>query len=148
MNDKIWRTINNYKTIIIYGIGVFGRRCYFDLKDFGQTIKIAVTQTNNKNQHFHGIKVQNLDELLQYKDEAIVIIAVGEKYRDEMETYAKQLGFRNVYSPVIKLHDYNYIKEHPDIDLKKEIADWYEVYTGEIVEIDDPRTFNEKIQWL
>ena len=148
MNYEIRKAVENYEIIIIYGIGVFGRRCYFDIKNLDAQILIAVTQTNNSNKQFHGIKVQNLDELLQYKDEAIVIIAVGEKYRDEMETYAKQLGFRNVYSPVIKLNDYNYIKEHPDINLKKEIADWYEVYTGEIVEIDDSHTFNEKIQWL
>lgn len=147
MNYEIKKAAENFKLVIIYGIGSYGRRCYFDLKDSAQTILTAVTKINS-NQQFHGIKAQNLDTLLQYKKEALVIIAVGEKYRDEMEAYAKKLGFQNVYAPIIKLNDFDYIKENPDIDLKREIEDWYEVYTGSSLNIDDPRTFNEKIQWL
>lgn len=147
MNRIIKEKAGKYKTVIIYGMGVYGRRCWFDLCGSGKTILLAVTKADDK-QWFHGIKVQNLDSLLSYKKEALVIVAVSEKYRNEMEEYAKRLGFQNVYSPVINLNDIDAVKDNPDIDLKTEIMNWYEVYTGKSINLDCPETFNEKIQWL
>lgn len=147
MNEVIKRSAERYETVIIYGIGMYGRRCYFDLRESDTTILIAVTKTDD-NRQFHGEKIQQLDSLLQYKEKALVIVSVSEKYRSEMEEYAKKLGFQNVYSPLIKLDDCDYIKEKQDIELKKEIEEWYEVYTGRVLDLNHPRTFNEKIQWL
>lgn len=147
MNRIIREKAEKYKTVIIYGMGMYGRRCWFDLCESGRTILPAVTQADD-NQQFHGVKVQNLDSLLPYKEETLVIVAVSEKYRSEMEDYAKRLGFQNVYSPEIKLNDMDAVKADPDIDLKTEIMNWYEVYTGKSINLDRPETFNEKIQWL
>ena len=150
MNCIIKKKAENYKTVIIYGIGVYGRRCYFDMIDSGKSnadILLAVTRPND-NQQFHGLNIHKLSALLQYREDALVIVAVSDKYKDEMVDYAKGLGFQNVYSPMIKLNDYDCIKSNPDIDIKKEIANWYEVYTGKSIDLDHPKTFNEKIQWL
>jgi len=147
MNHIIREKASKYKTVIIYGIGVYGRRCYFDLRESGAMILIAVTQTKGE-QQFHGIKIQNIASLVSYKEEALVIIAVSPKYRSEMEDQAARLGFENIYSPEIMLNDIEGIKADPDIDIKTEIMNWYEVYTGKSIDLDCPRTFNEKIQWL
>lgn len=133
--------------MIIYGMGVFGRWCWFDLCGIQATILPAVTQAGNR-QQFHGVKVHNLNSLLSYKKEALVIVAVSEKYRSEMADYAKGPGFQNVYTPEIKLNDVDAVKDNPDIDLKAEIMNWYEVHTGKSIDLDCPKTFNEKIQWL
>ena len=150
MNNNIKEYAKNYKIVIVYGLGIYGRRCYFDVVDLRKRnvrIFLAVTQLNT-NQKFHEEEVYNLNSLIQYKKEALVIISVGDKYRNEMEAYARNLGFLNVYSPIIKLNDIDYIKTNPDIHMKREIMDWYEVYTGKSMDLDHPRTFNEKIQWL
>lgn len=150
MNCIIKKQAENYKTVIIYGIGVYGRRCYFDIMDLagsGVTILLAATRPDD-NQRFHGLCVHRLRSLLQYKEEALVIVAVSDKYKREMEDYAGKLGFQNIYAPVIRLNDDSWVKSNPDFDIRKEISDWYEVYTGKSVDLDHPKTYNEKIQWL
>lgn len=149
MNEKIKQKAKKYNIVIIYGMGLYGRRCYFDLMDLSKShinILLAVTQADNK--QFHGMDICSLHSFVQYKEEALVIIAVSDKFRNEMQAYASQLGFQNIYSPAIELNDYKYIKLHSEKDLKKEIACWYEVYTGKSIDLDHPKTYNEKIQWL
>lgn len=44
--------------------------------------------------------------------------------------------------------DYDYYCSLAPADYKEELEEWYENATGERLNLDDPKTFNEKIQWL
>lgn len=44
--------------------------------------------------------------------------------------------------------DYKFYKNlHPD-NYADELKDWYKLQTGEILNLENPKTFNEKIQWI
>ena len=43
---------------------------------------------------------------------------------------------------------YEYYKNLDKSEYRKELIDWYKFYTGEDLDLDNPKSFNEKIQWL
>jgi len=56
---------------------------------------VAVTSVNNSKMKFHGKVIRNITDLVHYRDVALVIIAVGEKWQKEMVRTLEMNGFRN-----------------------------------------------------
>lgn len=147
MNKHILEKARNYDTVILYGLGRYGRRCFFDLKEYDGRILCAISESA-ENQRFYDIEVMDLASYVPLNPDALVIVAVSDQYRDEMRKFAFDLGFKNVYTPEILLNDPAYIADSDDLDLRKEISEWYEVFVGQPIDIEHPKTYNEKIQWL
>ena len=146
MNEHVLKKIKEYDGIIIYGLGAFGRRAYFDMKDYLGTMLFAVTHAS-PGQVFYGHEVHDLQ---YYIDDVHtpVIVTVKPELRDELKEYALNLGFESVLVPDIKLDDYEYLSQRQEFDLESVLSEWYEAYTGKQIDIRHPRTYNEKIQWL
>lgn len=53
----------------------------------------------------------------------------------------------NVYT-ITNNKDYNYYKKLPTEFYEAELCEWYEKRTGKTLDLLNPKTFNEKIQWL
>lgn len=134
---------DDYDCLIIYGAGARGRRFFID--NYKNYNKVIVAVTDNKGiGDFLGLKVQRLSDLKLYNDKTLVVVATGGETQREMEKYARSLGFRNVSTPQIPdRYDGSYA-----LDIKKEIRYYYAQMVNRILDIDNPRTFNEKIQWL
>ena len=47
-----------------------------------------------------------------------------------------------------KHKDYEYYKKLEHLEYRKALEEWFERRTGEKLNLDNPQTFNEKIQWL
>lgn len=132
-----------YECLIIYGAGVRGKRFYIDNYKKYKKVMVAVTD-NTGISDVLGLKVQNLSDLSGYNDSALVVVATGGDIQREMEEYARSIGFRNVSTPQIPdRYDGSYA-----FDLKKELLYFYAQMMNRLFDIDNPRTFNEKIQWL
>lgn len=147
MNESVLKDIYNYDSIILYGLGAFGRRAYFDLKDYSGAILCAVTHARD-GQEFYGHKVHDIDYYLIDHSDIPVVVTVKKELRDGMGDYATRLGFEKVIVPDIRLDDYDYLSRWETLDLERVISEWYESYTGKKIDIKHPVTFNEKIQWM
>lgn len=147
MNERVLKGLSEYDKIIIYGLGAFGRRAYFDLKNFSGTMMFAVTHAET-GQLFYGHDVHDLEYYAEEYADTPIIVTVKPGFRDEMRCYASKLGFSKVIVPDIRLDDYEYLSGWDRLDLESVLSEWYEAYTGKKIDIKHPRTYNEKIQWL
>ena len=76
-------------------------------------------------ERYKSVKAANINPLLHY------------------EKYGKYQGFR---IDVIK--DYSFYERLPTSEYKKELALWFKEKTGKKLNLNNPQTYNEKIQWL
>ena len=135
-------------SVIIYGVGTRGKRMFFQLRDVIERLFLAVT--DNKSElypDFLGNHIYSLVELTKLRSEAVVIVASAGKSQKEMADYAEKNGFNSILCPIIP-EEYERLKGTKYFDLKKEILEWYAIRKNRWIDIDNPRNFDEKIQWL
>lgn len=78
--------------------GLIGQKIQSMLKEGRVNTKIqyyAVTSLEGNKEEVLGIPVRRIDELSEYRDQALVIISVGKKYVGEVQENLKRLGFRH-----------------------------------------------------
>lgn len=81
--------------IIVYGAGVNGHRLYNILLD-RLVMPICYAVTSGADGYVGDCEIKNIDELDKYKESALIVIAVGEKYENEIVENVKQKGFSYV----------------------------------------------------
>lgn len=87
LRDEVWRYIekdsarreilNKYNTYILYGAGVYARRTFPILEEckmWDKEVLCGVTLLKNKGEKIEGIEIRQMQELLQYKETALVIV--------------------------------------------------------------------------
>ena len=137
-NQLLYDTLNQYQNIIIYGTGDFAHEIYPQLKKMGLKEKISCFAQTEKSDidSIDGIPVVSIHSHICVKSECVVLIAVSEKYTNEI----KQILLNYNYLNIVSLVDYR-------IDYKRKqasfrnlttfeeycecIADWYvKTHTG------------------
>lgn len=94
LNDKETDYIKMYKSIIIYGAGIWARRVIVGLGEKSiDDFVVAVTDNANAGKLL-GNEIHQLNLLDVEHEDTIVILAAGKKYKDEMRKYAESLGFK------------------------------------------------------
>lgn len=94
--NKVDNIIRDYNTIIIYGAGLLGQKMRELLAEGRRNIKVkyfAVTDINGNPEKLFDVPVRKIDELQEYREHALVIISVGQKYRQDVETILKERQF-------------------------------------------------------
>ena len=137
--------------IIIYGAGAVGRQVmsqYYSYIDELELLCFAVSDMTENQKHVLGIPVFKIDDLVQYKNEALVMISVSEKYQQEVTEHVTELGFKNVQYYTEQSKNYKLIDKLIGNDYKKTLTTWYFWVTGEELNWNNLKTYNEKIQWL
>ena len=84
--------------IILYGAGKTGRETQKLLKEGRMNTKIkyfAVTDTAENPDIVLGIPIKSIEDLGEYRENALVIISVGEKYLQEIRFVLKEKGFKH-----------------------------------------------------
>lgn len=95
---KIRNVVDPYNIVILYGAGLLGRRAYQILREGRLNIKVkyfAVTEKKDNPDQMLGVRVLPIDELKEYREEALIIISVGQKFEKEVENNLKEAGFKN-----------------------------------------------------
>ncbi len=83
--------------VIIFGAGLIANDIVQILQN--ENIKInavAVSDLRVAPKMFYGIEIRNIKELVQYKESAIILIGVGEKYCKDVENELKRIGFKSL----------------------------------------------------
>lgn len=92
--DEIRVRMQEVEHIIVYGAGHMGRRTIKELDKLDIAISaVAVTKKNDSKKSVWGHKIYELDELIPYKDNSIVILATTNLYHNEMEGELIKRGF-------------------------------------------------------
>ena len=80
--------------VIIYGAGYAIKDVIEYLNKLcGEVISIAVTRKIGNPKALYGHRVVEIDQLIEYNQEAIVLVAANKKYHDEIQNTLVQLGF-------------------------------------------------------
>lgn len=185
----------NKETIIIYGVGKVTAvllNYFFQRNLLDEIFCIAVYNERNNPDEMRGIPVCGLDDLVEYKDSAEILVAALEGQQGDAALELNKRGFLRAYVignllyaklrkmetsydtdiwqmlevwekkqrilfhaiqriENILLHDRENAGNDKDllyIMYGQELKAWYIRNTGKILNLDHPRSFNEKIQWL
>lgn len=95
---KIEKITKDYDIIIVYGAGIIGKRVQKILKEGRINTKIkyfAVSDMLDNSKIVQGIPVKRINDLLKYREKALVIISVGRKNIQAVESNLKKYNFKN-----------------------------------------------------
>lgn len=148
--------------VCIYGAGNFGTGWAFELINDYALMKVDFyVDTYKAGQNINGIEIKNIDYLKERKDVTICFIALAEEMAIKVYEQLQSNGIEKVFvlsdpSFVDDLDEY--ICEYCDekiieryqklTDDKQYLTRMFKKRMGYELDIENPKTFNEKLQWL
>ncbi len=148
LNDE---NIEESRKIIIYGAGKIGVTVaipYLDKASEYDLLCFAVSDKTANCKEVLGIPVFGIEELVQHKEDAMVLVGVSSKYQEEVQRILDKYGFKKVVYPSWTYSNYRYYSKLRVEKYEDELIRWYSMYTGMILDWQNLRTYNEKLQWL
>lgn len=142
--------VKKYKRAFIYGAGMVGRNVYDylyqnhaieNLEGFLQTEREGEDTYNDIN----IFCIYNV----QMTSEDLLIVAAKRTIRQEMLQVCRELKVQNTIE--IDCFDdrtYDYYSSIPEIAYPTELKAWYQTILGVKLNLKNPGTFNEKINWM
>ena len=97
LEEQKFNQIRNFERVIVYGAGLVGSETIELLEENAIKIDaVAVTSKSGNADQIKGYDIYTIQELSQWKEDAIVILAVVEKYHAAIIENLKENGFINV----------------------------------------------------
>lgn len=91
--------INKFENIIIYGAGIIGKKVAQCLINNNKHIfSFAVSNINTDKQVVMSIDVKSIDDLLEMRENSIILVAVKEKDQFDIISNLQTLKFKNIVS--------------------------------------------------
>ena len=145
--DKDTENLDSGKDIYIYGAGFVGTSYYLRLKDKYNISGFVVTCNSGESDKYLGVPIYDVDDFpFEFKD-IVFIIGVGDNSQDAVIKTLRSKGAGLFAFPAITPISYDFFVDGV-YDMKKELENWYTVITRKEIDINNPITFNEKLQWL
>lgn len=97
---QFFHKIGEYDSIIIYGAGKAGQRFFGMLYNNmlqGKVHCFAVTHTENNAASYMGLPINDIHDLVGYRNKAVVVIAEEERCHKDMLATLKELEFDHVF---------------------------------------------------
>ena len=89
--------LRSEQDIIIYGVGQVGREVLGIFEDYGiRNYHLAVTEKKETDARGLLGRVHPLKDYQPLREQALVVVAVLERLREEMKAEARRLGFQRV----------------------------------------------------
>ena len=143
----LYDELRSYENIIIYGAGLIGRRVLNDLTYCNEPARVlcfAVSKLEDNFDSFKGVPIRLINDLLEYSENSIVVIATTYVYQEEIASNLARLGFKNVVAfPDQISKDEKYFKRLSISERKIELNNWVYQITGRNIEFNCPVTFND-----
>ena len=153
MNSDILKLISEMKmNVYIYGAGVRAKRIYSELtglRTFTETFcGFVVTNPYENSNSLFGYSVIGAEELEE--PESLIIIGLSADKEIEILGSLYKRGFKNVITNRMQQDrsDEGFFKNVKPDKAEDKLREWYENTTGCSLDLSDPKTFNEKLQWL
>ena len=140
--------LNTAKHIVIYGAGFVGKSMLLRLYRRYKVECFVVSRKKKDETECLGIPVKEIMELKYFQDDVVVIIGVGYESQNDVINTLTEYGYNRIVFPYIEPLSYTYYMNCSKLNVKAELQDLYRLRTGEDIDIDHPRTFNQKMQWM
>jgi len=140
--------IKNYENIYIYGNGNVGKFIFAWLvkKQLDFKVRCFFTTDVSDFNVYPPVKLLDKNELLP---QSIILLAGTKKNRIEMINECKKRDITKYKEiSVLDCRDYDYYEALPIKCYPIELRYWYRCATGEELNLDNPISFNEKINWM
>lgn len=134
--------------IVIYGAGLVGKNMFLRLSKRYKIDCFAVSRRRAGENELFGIPIREISEIKYSPEHTAVVMGVSDVYQDDVLRTLQEYGFKNIAFPYIIPLSYDYHADCRGESIKAELADWYRLHTGKDINLDSPKTYNEKIQWL
>lgn len=138
--------LDKAEKIAIYGIGYVGKSCFLRLSGEYRFDCFTVSKLDEMQMEYLGVPVKSIDEL--NPSDTTIVIGVGDSFQDEIVSLLKEKNFTKIVFPYLEPLEYEYYMNTPNLDIRKELILWYQLYVGKKLDLENPKTYNEKIQWL
>ncbi len=144
--------LKDYRRIFIYGAGMVGQYTveYLSERALGPYFSgfiVSEKSTCANISSAKGFLVFSVDEVVVNQHDA-VLVAVTQKYRNEIRTKCKEKHFKNVIEiDVFDDRNYEYYRRIPESLYKYEVGYLYEKELGRKLILNPPQTYNEYINW-
>ena len=139
------------KRTYIYGAGMVGSKVYEYILSKGQEKYIVCFLESNVNsihKHKSGLNVEDVHNVFIENDD-LVILAAKKEIRCELKKECEKLGIKNIKEiNCFDDRDYEYYKSISELAYPLELQEWYKNITGRKLNLDNPKSFNEKINWM
>lgn len=143
--------VEKYNNIYIYGAGMVGTAVYEYLtsrKLCNKVNSFIESFVVEEKKHISGKQIVDVHNLIISEGD-LVILAAQKVIRKELKEVCDILGIQNyVEINCFDERDYDYYASLPTELYPIELKYWYKRITGEELDLDNPQTFNEKINWM
>lgn len=140
--------LSRAKYILIYGTGLVGKSSFLRLSRKYKISGFIVSKIIDEKKILFDTEIYEIDNLTFPKDETAIVIGVGYDYQDEIVKKIKENGYEDIVYPFVEPFTYDYYSRNPKINFKLELVDWSRLRLERNFDIDNPKGFNEKIQWI
>jgi hypothetical protein len=117
--EDLINVLHSQKNIIVYGAGNIAAMVVNCLQSEFYDMKIlcfAVSDKADNQNNINGIPVYDIKDLVKYNQNSILLIAVLEKYYDEIYMHVKHLGFFNIIQLTFESKNWSDLRENYLID--------------------------------
>ncbi|MBR1729490.1 MAG: hypothetical protein IJ728_08205 [Selenomonadaceae bacterium] len=143
------KCLKNYEKIYIYGAGNYGKftLTYLNDNDLGKKFdSFIVSKLTRKFNKISDRDVKLIDEV-NISDNDVVLIAARSTLRIEMIEKCRSLNIKNFFE-IDFFDDGYFFKDITPEEYPLMLSYWYKMRTGEDVDLENPKKFNDKLQWL
>lgn len=141
---------NENARIYIYGAGMVGRNVYKYIKETMSDIIVSNFVTTDipwKGDCINGVEIIEITKI-DLSENNLILLCAKREVRKEMVHKIHDLNIKNFIE--ITAFDDRDEKYYASIDEKLyplELCNWYKNNTGKELDLEHPKTFNEKINW-
>lgn len=139
--------LESAKHIVIYGAGYMGKSIFIRLSKRYKIDCFVISRKREGEDECLGIPIREKTELDYPPGDTAVIIGVGYD-QDIVINGLQKDGYTKIVFPYIEPLSYTFYANSRNLDIKAELRDLYRLRTGEDIDIDHPKTFNQKMQWM
>lgn len=157
--EQLIKVLNTSKMLMIYGAGQVAEAFFQWIEhacpDAVDKISCVLVRSLEGNPvEFHKIPVRELNYYEEF-GEAHIIVATGEKLQGEILEALGEKEYRNISTISAQVcnemyYDNIYYRDSHLMpqEYEQSIINWYNKETGTLLDLNNPQTFNEKIQWI
>lgn len=137
---------NNYREYIVFGANSSGYYAvkYINKYTKGKVVSVCDNDEKKKNTTLNGVNVLLPEEAIRKYSQAYIIIA-SDIYYDEIKNQVLEMGIEEENIDKFLIQDY--FENISTDEFPQELEDWYLDKTEKALDLDNPRTFCEKMQW-